>query len=84
MRHGRSISMKKKPSLAPHDCACAPDAAAPTLAQQCDGVKTLSEGRRSPRGWISVLGWSSGQRLAWAAGAAAGLWLAVAWALDWM
>lgn len=74
--------MKKNPLLAPQTCACAPDAAVSTLAQQCDGVKTLSEERRFQSRWISVLGWSAGQRLIWAAGAAAGLWLAVAWALD--
>jgi hypothetical protein len=32
---------------------------------------------------LSPLGWSVGVRLVWAAGAAALLWLAVAWALGW-
>ena len=32
---------------------------------------------------LSPLGWSVGVRLIWATGAAALLWLAVAWALGW-
>jgi hypothetical protein len=32
---------------------------------------------------LSPLGWSVGARLIWAVGAAAFLWLAVAWALGW-
>jgi hypothetical protein len=43
-----------------------------------------SHGRAGAIGSASPFGWSAGRRLACGLAASAALWLAVAWALEWL
>jgi|GEM_PF-4774047 len=43
---------------------------------------TVAHAHVSARPETSLIGWSAGRRVAWAAVAVAVLWLAVGWALD--